>query len=57
MKGQLVKTLVYEVKNTGDHSVIWDGSDYSNKSVSSGVYLYKMKSKNFTSINKMILMK
>jgi len=57
LKGQLVKTLVNEVKDKGDHSVTWNGSDSSNKSVSSGIYLYKMKSNNFTSIKKMILMK
>jgi len=61
MRGQLVRTLVDEVKETGDHTAIWNGTDNSNKSVSSGVYFYKMVSDNnigrYTSTKKMILMK
>ena len=61
LKGQLVKTLVNEVKETGDHTAIWNGTDNSNKSVSSGVYFYKMVSvgsiSTYTSSKKMILMK
>ncbi len=61
LKGQLIKTLVNEVKETGSHTVIWNGSDNSNKSVSSGVYFYKMVSEGnigrYTSTKKMILMK
>ncbi len=61
LKGQLVKSLVNEVKETGDHTVIWNGTDNTNKSVSSGVYFYKMVSDSnvgrYTSTKKMILMK
>jgi len=61
LRGQLVKTLVNEVKETGDHTAIWDGTDNTNKSVSSGVYFYKMVSmgsiSTYTSSKKMILMK
>ena len=57
LKGQLVETLVNEVKETGDHSIRWNGSDSSKKPVSSGIYLYKMKTENHSSIKKMILMK
>ncbi|MBT5420184.1 MAG: T9SS type A sorting domain-containing protein, partial [Candidatus Cloacimonetes bacterium] len=57
LKGQLVKALVNETKEAGDHSVIWDGSDKLNKLVSSGIYLYRMKSNNSTTTKKMILLK
>ncbi|MDP8203956.1 MAG: T9SS type A sorting domain-containing protein [Candidatus Tenebribacter mawsonii] len=57
IKGQLVKTLVNDNKETGQFTAIWNGSDNNNKSVSSGVYFYKMKSGNYTSTKKMILMK
>ncbi len=61
MRGQLVKTLVNEVKETDDHTAVWNGTDNSNKSVSSGVYFYKMVSESnigrYTSTKKMILMK
>ncbi len=57
LRGQLVKTLVNELQGTGSFIAVWDGTDTSNKSVSSGIYLYKMKSNNYTSTKKMILMK
>ncbi|RLC49856.1 MAG: hypothetical protein DRH79_08465 [Candidatus Cloacimonadota bacterium] len=61
LRGQLVKRLVNEVKQTGDYTVNWNGTDNSNKSVSSGVYFYKMVSEGnigrYTSTKKMILMK
>ena len=57
LKGQLVKSLVNEVIETGDHIITWNGRDNSNKSVASGVYFYKMKAQNYSSIKKMILMK
>jgi hypothetical protein len=61
LRGQLVKTLVDEVKETGNHTAIWNGTDNSNKSVSSGVYFYKMISEGnigrYTSTKKMILLK
>ena len=57
LRGQLVKILVNETKETGDHTTTWNGTDNTNKTVSSGVYLYKMKSSNYTSNKKMILLK
>jgi len=57
IKGQLVTTLINDVKETGNYSTTWNGTDNSNKSVSSGVYFYKMKSGKYTATRKMILMK
>ncbi len=57
LKGQKVKTLINEKLPAGNHQVIWDGKNENNKSVSSGIYFYKMNSNNYTSIKKMILMK
>ena len=57
LRGQLVKTLVNEVKDTGSYSVSWDGTNDSGKSVSSGVYFYQLKAGKYTSTKKMILMK
>jgi len=56
-KGQKIKTLVNEVLSAGEHTVIWNGTDNRNAAVASGVYLYKMKAGNYTSIKKMILLK
>jgi len=57
LKGQLVKTLVNNVQEAGVHTEIWNGTDDSGKSVASGVYFYKMKTQNYNSTKKMILMK
>ena len=57
LKGQKVKTLINEQLAAGQHSVIWKGKDDSNKSVSSGIYFYRMKSENYILSKKMILLK
>ncbi len=57
IKGQLVKTLINEHMEVGDHSLVWEGTNDNNQKVSSGIYFYKMKSANYSSTKKMILMK
>lgn len=57
LKGQKVKQLVNETLPAGSHSVIWNGTNDSGKSVTSGIYFYKMKTGSYTYTRKMILMK
>jgi len=57
LKGQLVRTLVNEVKTAGNYSVVWNGRDNHNQPVSSGVYFYKMNAGKYSSTKKMIMMK
>ena len=57
VKGQLVKTLVNEQKELGNHSVVWNGKDNNDQKVSSGVYFYRINTGKFTEMKKMILMK
>ncbi|MCD4797165.1 MAG: T9SS type A sorting domain-containing protein [Candidatus Cloacimonetes bacterium] len=57
LKGQKVKTLINEQLPAGNYSVVWDGKDNTNKSVSSGIYLYRMKTKNYSSTKKMMILK
>ena len=58
ISGKLVKTLVNDMKNTGKHSVVWDGKNENGKSAANGMYIYKLISNQNLSIsNKMILMK
>ncbi len=42
IKGQKVKTLVNESLVKGIHQVLWNGRNDNNRSVASGVYLYKL---------------
>lgn len=61
IRGQIVKTLVADEMQAGYHSVVWNGTNDSGKSVSSGVYLSGFDTNNqsgdYTSVKKMILLK
>lgn len=57
VKGQLVKTLIKDFLEEGSHSVQWNGTDSSNKSVSSGVYFYKVSNGKSSTMKKMLLLK
>lgn len=57
VRGQLVRTLVDEEKDTGSYTVRWDGRDEMGKAVASGVYLYKLTSGEFNETKKMALLR
>ena len=56
-KGQMVKQLVNGYVPAGKYSVVWDGTDESYKSVSSGVYYSKITIGEKSLMKKMILLK
>jgi hypothetical protein len=57
IKGQKVNQLVNNQLSAGQHSVVWNGKDDADRSVSSGIYFYKMKTDNHEETKRMILMK
>ncbi len=59
VKGQKVKVFTFPNRGLGtsEYSVVWNGTDENNKPVASGIYFYKMKTDNYTSTKKMILLK
>lgn len=57
VKGQLVKTLVNKHFDRGQHTVTWDGKNDNGTTVSSGIYLYKMKTNSHNEVKKMLMMK
>jgi hypothetical protein len=57
LKGQLVKTLANTSMAAGQHSVVWNGTDNNNRSVGSGIYLYRLETKDYTQTRKAMLMK
>ena len=57
IRGQKVRTLLNENKLAGRHSIVWDGKDTNGRSVSSGVYFYRLTTPNRTQTSKMLLMK
>jgi len=55
--GQLVKTLVDEVRSPGEYEVIWNGRNESDDQVASGVYFYKLRVSDFVETRKMVLLR
>jgi hypothetical protein len=56
-KGQLVKTLVKDEYQAGEHLIRWAGKDNNGENVSSGIYFYKLNVDNKIVTNKCVLMK
>lgn len=55
--GQQIKTLVDDLQTAGEYSVYWNGTDENENRVTSGIYLYKIITDNYSSSRKMILLK
>ncbi len=55
--GQKVRTLVSGVQAAGFQTARWDGRNDRGETVTSGVYLYKLKSEGFEQTKKMTLVK
>jgi len=52
LTGRLVQTIVDEYKQAGNYTIIWDA-----RNVSSGIYLYRLQTKEFISTKKCIKLK
>lgn len=57
IKGEKIITIVNEIIPAGIHHVLWEGTNDKGKSVSSGIYFYKLKTGQYSSMRKMILVK
>ncbi len=57
IKGQKVRTLVDETLSAGTHRVVWDGTDELGRSVSSGLYMYRLSAPDFVKTRKMMMLK
>lgn len=58
INGQKIKTLVSDQLTVGQHSIIWNGEDNNEKSVSSGIYFYKLNVNGKTeTVKKCLLLK
>ena len=55
--GQHVRELVQKKYTSGYHEIIWDGKDSFGTDMSSGVYLYQLKTNYFTQTRKMLLLR
>ena len=55
--GQLVRSLVNELRDAGTHSVVWDGRDNGGHAVSTGAYFYQVQVGGFVQAKRMLLLK
>ena len=51
LEGRLVKTLVNQAMRAGNHVVNWDGTNEIGAKVSTGMYIYQLKT-NSTNLNR-----
>jgi len=57
LRGQKVKELVSGKHLTGNHKIIWTGTDASGRSVSSGIYFIRIEQGGKSHVRKMMLLK
>ena len=57
VRGQQVRTLVNEQLSSGFYTYVWDGKSDTGRSVTSGIYFYKMQNADYIRTRKMILLK
>ncbi len=57
LMGQKLATLVDGHRSDGSYLVVWDGKDDNQKSLASGVYLYRMETDGFVKTRKLVLVK
>jgi len=55
--GQEIAILVDEKKPAGYYTATWNGYDKQNRPVASGIYLYQIRTEQFTQNRKMLLMR
>ena len=57
IRGRKVKTLIDKENLFGYQSVMWDATNDDGDNVSSGVYFYQIKSRNFNEVGKLVFVK
>ncbi len=55
--GQEVKTLVHSIQKNGEQKITWNGTNDRGQTVSSGVYVYRLKAGSSVLTKKMILLR
>jgi flagellar hook assembly protein FlgD len=55
--GRKIRILDSGIKDSGYHTVSWDGKDSFGKQVSAGIYLYQLQIGQYIQTNKMVLIK
>jgi hypothetical protein len=57
VNGQIIKTIIDDVRTRGGHTYSWDGTDEEGKRVSSGLYYYRLTSDDQSQSRKMLIIR
>ena len=57
IRGRKVRTLINKEQLFGYQAIMWDAKDDDGENVSSGVYFYQIKSRNFNEVGKLVFVK
>jgi hypothetical protein len=57
IRGERVKTLVNATKQAGTYMMEWDATNQSGMPVSSGIYLYQLRTKSFSQTKRLLYLK
>ncbi|MBN1163185.1 MAG: T9SS type A sorting domain-containing protein [Candidatus Krumholzibacteriota bacterium] len=57
VSGRLVKILVEGVRDAGPHTITWNGLNEKGAEAASGVYFYRLETKDFVQTHKMVILK
>ena len=57
MNGRLVRNLVNGQLRSGEHRAVWDGRDDGGRRLASGVYLFRLRGKDFVETQRVALIK
>jgi hypothetical protein len=57
IKGQKIRTLINSEQESGSWEVTWNGRDDENRIVASGIYFYRLKTRDFEKSKRMALLK
>ncbi len=57
IRGRVVRKLIDNEQRFGFQSIVWDAKNDDGDNVSSGVYFYQIKSRNFNEVGKLVFVK
>jgi flagellar hook assembly protein FlgD len=55
--GRLIRTLENGVLGAGSHVSMWDGRDNAGRTVTAGIYFYKLNAADKQAVKKVVLMR
>jgi len=57
LRGELVKELVSGFKHAGNYSAVWNGKDFTNTNVNSGIYFIHLQAGHYFAVKKVTLLR